>query len=71
MPERSSCDEQLLSLLSQRFRDFLSLLAAQFTNVLEPRDKLFLITAEHLTTERRQENENTIGEPREGNGCAE
>ena len=65
MPGRSSCDEQLLSLLSQRFRDFFSLLAAQFTNVLEPRDKLCLITAEHLTTERRQENENTIGEPRE------
>ena len=63
MPERSSCDEQLLSLLSQRFRDFLSLLVAQFTNVLEPLDKLLLITAEHLTIERRQEHANTIGEP--------
>jgi hypothetical protein len=40
MSERSSCDEQLRSLLNQRFRDFLSLLTAQVTNYHDPRDKL-------------------------------
>ena len=62
MSERSSCDERLRSLLNQLFRDFLSLLTARVTNFLEPRAKFCRITAPGLTTGRRQEHANTIGE---------